>query len=204
MEFWNSLLTEKSWNLLKELRKEYNFILIGGWAIYLLTRQQKSKDIDIIVSLNELEKLKKENLGKNTSLKKYEIKKDDVDIDIYVEYYSKLAIPAEEIKNYTIDVEGFKTASPEILLILKQSAYHDRKNSVKGEKDLIDIISLLLFYELNIRKHKEIINKYKLNYLDELKNLLVNFKDYNSLNLTPKEFKTRKNKVLEEIKKQKK
>ena len=40
-EFWNSLLTEKSWNLLIEIKKKYDFILIGGWAVYLLTRQQK-------------------------------------------------------------------------------------------------------------------------------------------------------------------
>lgn len=200
MEFWNSLLTEKSWEILKKLRKDYNFILIGGWAIYLLTKQQKSKDIDIIASLNELEKLKKENLGKNTILKKYEIKKDDVDIDIYVEYYSKFAIPVEEIKNYTINVEGFKIASPEILLILKQSAYQDRENSVKGEKDLIDIISLLVFWEINFDKYRGLLKKYKLSYSSNLRKLLINFKDYNSLNLTPREFKIRKNKILEKLK----
>ena len=48
-EFWNSLLTEKSWEILQELRKNYDFILIGGWAVYLLTKQKKSKDIDIVI-----------------------------------------------------------------------------------------------------------------------------------------------------------
>jgi len=47
-EFWNSFLTEKSWEILQKLKKQHKFILIGGWAIYLLTNQQKSKDIDII------------------------------------------------------------------------------------------------------------------------------------------------------------
>jgi len=51
-EFWNSLLTEKSWEILQELRKDYNFILIGGWAVYLLTKQKKSKDIDIVIGLD--------------------------------------------------------------------------------------------------------------------------------------------------------
>jgi len=142
-EFWNSLLTKKSWEILQELRKEYDFILIGGWATYLLTKQQKSKDIDIVVDLNELQKLKKKNLMKNDNLKKYEIKVDEIDVDIYLEYYSKLTIPTEDIKKYSIEIQGFKVASPETLLILKQGAYFDRKNSIKGQKDLIDIVSIL-------------------------------------------------------------
>lgn len=36
MEFWNSLLTEKSWDLLKEIRKKYetNKKVIFGEKIY--------------------------------------------------------------------------------------------------------------------------------------------------------------------------
>ncbi|MEK6868552.1 MAG: hypothetical protein AABX98_07040 [Nanoarchaeota archaeon] len=50
MEFWNSLLTEKSWKILQDLKKEkFRFIVIGGWAAYLWTQQHKSKDIDIIL-----------------------------------------------------------------------------------------------------------------------------------------------------------
>ncbi len=65
-QFWNSLLTEKSWKILHELKKGYSFIVIGGWAVYLLTRQQKSKDIDILVSILELAKFKTEDLRKMT------------------------------------------------------------------------------------------------------------------------------------------
>src|SRR3989344_8031754 len=118
MEYWNSQLTEKSWKLLQELVKKYNFILIGGWAVYLLTKQQKSKDIDIVVDIAELQKLKQENLIKNDRLKKYEIKLEEIDVDIYLSYFSKLTIPAEEIKNYSIKIEGLNVASPEALLIL--------------------------------------------------------------------------------------
>jgi len=74
MEFWNSQLTEKSWKILQDISQQYNFILIGGWAIYLWTKQQKSKDIDIIVGIDELQKLKKANISKNDNLKKYELK----------------------------------------------------------------------------------------------------------------------------------
>ena len=89
--FWNSLLTEKSWKILQEFREKYDFILIGGWAVYLWAKRQKSKDIDIVVSIDELQKLKKENLVKNDRLKKYEIKTGEIDIDIYASYFSELA-----------------------------------------------------------------------------------------------------------------
>ena len=118
MEFWNSQLTEKSWEALQDLKKKYDFILIGGWAIYLWTKQQKSKDIDIVVSISELQKLKQENLSKNDSLRKYEIKIGEIDVDIYVSHFSKLIIPPEHIGNYISKIEGFSVISKEALLIL--------------------------------------------------------------------------------------
>lgn len=200
-EFWNSILTEKSWKVLQELKKEHKFILIGGWAVYLLTKQNKSKDVDVVVSIEELEKFKMERLVKNDKLKKYEVKKEEIDIDIYLEYYSKLAIPVEEIKNYTMEIEGFKIASSELLLILKQRAYSERKDSIKGEKDKIDIISLV-FSKIDFKKYYEILKKYKIeNYLRELKEILFNFKDYNALGINPREFKLKKGKILSEMKK---
>ena len=195
-EFWNSLLTEESWKILQELKKSHNFILIGGWAVYIFTKQQKSKDIDIIVDINELQKFKPENLGKNDNLRKYEIKKQNIDVDIYLEHYSRLAIPVEDIKKFAVKVEGFQVACPELLLVLKQAAYKDRENSAKGEKDKLDIVSLLFFSEIDFNKYQEILDNYNLNYFQELKRLLKNFKDYNSLNISPIEFKKMKNKIL--------
>jgi len=197
VEFWNSLLTEKSWNILQELKKEYKFILIGGWAVYLFTNKQKSKDIDIVVSIDELRKFKSQNLSKNDKLRKYEIKKEEIDIDIYVEHYSKFAISVEDIKNYATKIQGYNVIIPEVLLILKQNAYSDRKDSIKGEKDLIDIMSLLFFSEIDFKKYIDILKKYKLeNYYSALRSMLKNFKDYNKLEINPREFKLRKNKLL--------
>ena len=136
MEYWNSMLTEKSWKILHEIRKQFNFVLIGGWAVYLWAKTHKSRDIAIVVDFQTLEKLKKDyGLRKNDHLKKYEIKQDEIDIDIYVPYYSKLAIPVEEIKSAKI--EGFDVAKPEFLLILKQGAEIERNESQKGERLLI-------------------------------------------------------------------
>jgi hypothetical protein len=202
MEFWNSQLTEKSWKLLQELRKKYNFILIGGWATYLWTRQQKSKDIDIVVEIKELQKLKNENLSKNYNLKKYEVKSDEIDVDIYVSYFSKLTIAPENLKKYIKKIEGFNVVSPEALIILKQGAYKDRKNSIKGEKDKIDILSLLLFSGVDIKAYRSILKEYSLDYYAKnLRDLLKNFKDYTALNLTPQEFKFKKKTMREQFKK---
>ena len=202
MEFWNSQLTEKSWTVLQEIRKKHKFILIGGWAAYLWTRQQKSKDIDIIVDIQELQKLKKENLSKNDNLKKYEIKTGEIDIDIYVPHFSKLTIPLEDMKNYTSEIEGFTVASKEVLLILKQGAEKERGNSVKGEKDQIDIVSLLFFSDIDFNKYKTILKKYRLEfYIDWILSLLRAFSDYNCINMTPREFKQKKMKLINEIRK---
>ena len=46
-EFYHNLITEKSFKLLQDLNKKFKFILIGGWAIFLYTKNLKSKDIDI-------------------------------------------------------------------------------------------------------------------------------------------------------------
>ena len=201
MEFWNSLLTEKSWNLLQEIKGKFDFILIGGWASYLWTKTHKSKDIDIIIDLKTLYKIKNEyKLIKNDRLKKYEIKFGEIDVDIYVPYYSKLSLPIEGLKNYFTVVEGFKVVTPEILLILKQGAELDRGNSVKGQKDRIDIMYLLFYSDIDFKKYNEILKRYNLDYLKELKRIITAFKDVNHLNVNVKEFKKRKNKLLEEIK----
>jgi len=34
MEFWNEIMIDKSFRILKELRKKIDFILIGGWAVF--------------------------------------------------------------------------------------------------------------------------------------------------------------------------
>ena len=202
MEYWNSLITEKSWNLLKELNKKLKFILIGGWAVYLWTKACKSKDIDIVVDFKELEKIKlKYNLKKNTSLKKYEIIVDEVDVDIYVPYYSDLAVPIEDIKNNYVKVENFNVVKPEILLILKQSAEIERADSEKGLKDRIDILDILLNCNVNFKEYNNKLKEYKLmHYKERLIKILNTFKELKYINLNPREFKLKKEGILSELK----
>ncbi len=203
-DYWNNLLTEKSWNLLLDLKKKnFNFILIGGWAAYLWTKLHKSKDVDIVIcDYKDLDFLKKGyNLNKNDNLKKYEIKFAEIDLDIYIPHYSKLAIPVEDLKDYTTKIENFDVIIPEILLILKQGAEIERKDSVKGEKDRIDIMAILFFTEINFNEYFKLLKKYKIeNFLIRLKQIINNFKEVEYLNLNPREFKIKKQEILNKLK----
>lgn len=203
MEFWNSVLTEKSWNILLELNKEpINFILIGGWAAYLWTNLHKSKDVDIALedfkALNYLKK--KYNLKKNENLKKYEIQFEEIDVDIYVPFYSKLAIPVEEIKKHATKIKGIKVVKPDALLILKQGAEIERKESIKGGKDQIDIMTLLIYSEIDFKTYKKLLKEYKLeHFLPRLKHIIKTFKDIQYLDLNPRQFKLKKKEILAKI-----
>lgn len=176
-EFWNELLTKASWEKLQELSKEIDFILIGGWAVFLWTGKHKSKDIDIIVDYKILSKIQeKYPLTKNDRLKKYEVKFDKFDIDIYLPFYSKLAIPVEEIEKHSVKVQGIRTIPLEVLLILKQAAEIERRNSIKGQKDSIDILTILIFGDIDLKKYKEMLIKFDMNYyIDELVHVIKNF-----------------------------
>ena len=201
MEYWHDLITEKSWKILHEINGKFEFILIGGWANYLWTKKFKSKDIDIVIDFNTLSKLKRlYNLRKNDNLKKYEIKMNEIDIDIYVTHYSALTIPLEQLR--TTKIETFTVVKPEDLLILKQGAFADRKHSEKGEKDKLDIISLLFYTDINFKEYHKILKELKKeSFHDELLRVIKDFKEPRYFNLTPRELKLKKKEVLERLKK---
>jgi hypothetical protein len=200
-EFYHDLVTEKSFKTLQELKRKLDFVLIGGWAIYLYTKALKSKDIDIIIDYETLEKFKKEfNIFKNERLKKYEAKTEEIDIDIYLPFFSDLKFPIGEIKNYLQSVDGFQVPFPEILLILKIKTYSERKGTAKGNKDLIDIFSLLKKGKIDWKNYKELIEKYNLKEAnEELKNLISSQKAIPELDLLSHRIAKLKRETLENL-----
>lgn len=159
--FWNDLITEKSWKLLQEIHREFRFVLIGGWAVYLYTRSLKSKDIDVVVDYDTLYRLRERHpLTKNDRLKKYEIRFEDVDVDIYVPNFSNPGIPAETILREAIQREGFNLPSVEHLLLMKENAHHERQGSAKGEKDGLDLLSLLRVSPLDWDRYRLLADRY--------------------------------------------
>ena len=200
-EFYHDLITEKSFKILQDLKRKFDFILIGCWAIFLYTKSLKSRDIDIIVDYDELEKFKKEfDIVKNERLKKYEAKIEQIDIDIYLPYYSNIGLPVEEVKKYTQSIEGFNVPIPEVLLILKTYTFFQRRNTTKGRKDLIDIFSLLSKEIINWQEYKELIEKYNLEEMSEkLKELVSSTKNLPELNLLNHQLSRLKRKILKTL-----
>lgn len=201
MEFWSEIILEKSWKVLQKIMGEFNFVLIGGWAVYLWTNSQKSRDIDVIIEYEILDYLKKNYvMKKNDHLKKYEIIIDGVDIGIYLPYFSNLGIPVEEVIKYRMKVRGFETLPPELLLILKQKAEHDRRDSVKGQKDRVDILNLLISLDINWKKYEEILEMYNLQeYKRELFHIIKAFDMLEYIRMNPREYKVWKRNVLKNL-----
>lgn len=144
MAYYRDIVTQKSWEFLQTLVRTHRFLLIGGWAVWLYTKQLKSKDIDMVVEFPVLESLRQQYpLVKNNRLKKYEIIQQEVHVDIYVPQWSDIGVPSETILDRAIVREGFRIPRAEMLIELKLVAYQARAGSVKGRKDIIDIVSLL-------------------------------------------------------------
>lgn len=143
-EFYHDAIVERSWAALQDLRRRFEFALIGGWATWIHARGAKSRDIDIIVDYPVLAELRLNYpVRKNERLRKYEIKADGFDIDIYLPHYSTtLAIPPEVVLQRLETRDGFAVPDVETLLALKLGAWGDRRGTPKGEKDLLDVLAL--------------------------------------------------------------
>ncbi len=203
-EFWPELATTASWEKLLEINREFDFVLIGGWAVYIWTGAHKSKDIDILVDHKALSYLKERyELNKNARLRKYEIKLDRFDIDIYVPFFSRLAIPVKDlIDKYSTVVKGIKTVMPEALLILKQSAEIGRRGTPKGMKDGIDLVTLAMYADIDWRKYHSISKAYGLGYSDELIRVINDFnvRDIDYLGIGFKQFRSFQKNTIGKIK----
>jgi len=159
---------ERSWRVLGELKGFADFVLIGGWGVYLWTRKLKSRDIDVYIDQENFYKLHSDltlrgyALKRNVRLMKFEALISDVEVDIYTPFMSKLVIPCSDVfdrKLYSV-IEGFKVAVPEVLLLLKAQAAKDRWHAEKGLKDRVDIISLLKFADVKRDVLDQVLRKY--------------------------------------------
>lgn len=201
-EYYHNLITEESWKTLQDLRRSYQFVLIGGWAVYLYTHALKSKDIDCIITYDVLEKLRTSyTLTKNDRLKKYEIKIEGVDVDIYVPHYSNPGLPPEIVQRHTVEREGFSVPSPAVLLLLKQFAYGNRQGTPKGEKDKLDILSLLKNASIDWERYHALIQERGLrDYASKLRSMLQTMNQAPELNLNEHAMSKLKKSVLPRLK----
>ncbi len=165
---WRDEIVERAWQVLGELKGLADFVLIGGWGVYLWTKKLKSRDIDIYIDQENFYKLQSELLQRDYALKrnvrlmKLEALIGDVEVDIYTPFMSNLAVPCLDVLNerlYSL-IERFKVAIPEVLLLLKAQAAQQRWHTEKGVKDRADIISLLKFADIKRDLLEQMLRKY--------------------------------------------
>jgi hypothetical protein len=180
MELWNEAILEKSQKILFQLRGKIDLVIIGGWACWLYAKAVKSKDIDVYIDFKDFFKLQEKFsqqgifINLNKKLKKYEAKIDEIDVDVYTPHYCPLLIPCKDVfsEKWFQTMEGFKVIFPEPLLVLKLNAEENRKQTIKGFKDRVDVLSLL--YKLNFNKTllSRLEMKYKLKFKERIKEII--------------------------------
>lgn len=165
---WRDEIFERSWRVLGELKDFADFVLIGGWGVYMWTKKMKSRDIDIYIDQENFYKLQSELLQRDYALKrnvrlmKFEALIGDVEVDIYTPFMSNLTVPCLDVfkkRLYSI-IERFKVAIPEVLLLLKAQVAQQRWHAEKGVKDRVDIISLLKFADIKRDLFERMLKKY--------------------------------------------
>jgi hypothetical protein len=201
MQFYNDIITQKSFVYLQSMKKKYKFVLIGGWAVFLYSKSLKSKDIDIIIDYDVLAKIKEtDEVFKNDRLKKYEINTGNFDVDIYVPHYSELGVAVTEIQKNVINKEGFAVPALEILFLMKLFAWHNRRGSSKGQKDELDIFSLALLPEFDWKKYSEFVKKFNFSeHHQEFFHLLKNTHSIKELDINEQRMAKFRKKILEEL-----
>jgi hypothetical protein len=169
--------------------------------VYLYTKGLKSKDIDIIIDYDQLAKLKSDyDVYKNERLKKYEIKKEGIDVDIYLPHFSHLGLPVIEVVKHQEKVETFSLPKKEVLLITKQAAHQKRKASLKGQKDMIDMIALMTLDDFDFRLYKKIVQENHLtHYAVGSVEIISQTKQIHELGLNRHYFAKKKEEILAQL-----
>lgn len=183
-QFWNNEKTEASLKTLHLLAGKIDFVLIGGWAVYFYTNAQRSEDVDIAIGISGLDFFRGYGIQDYGGINiKYSIVGDTV-VDLFIQEYADrdLPVPVKDIlENYTLFEGNIKTVNREMLLLLKLWGYF-REDEAKLRKDMIDVINLILYGGIDLKKFGVLLKKYKiakrrgkdvlLEYLDKGETLL--------------------------------
>lgn len=135
---------------MRQFANEYpDAVVLGGWSTYLRTGVAKSHDIDIIVDHPTLERLKANHqlsASQHVSGRKFELRIEGVEVDVYPVYQSKLGqklgIPVEVLIGQTDRIHGVRVLTPEAQVVAKMAALLDRPDSLAGEKDRRELVAL--------------------------------------------------------------
>lgn len=168
VELWRDEAIERSWRVLRRLHGIADFVVIGGWGVYFWTRKLKSRDIDLYIDQDNFYGLQAEALKagltikRNPRLKKFEAVIEGVEVDIYTPFMCRLAVPCADVfkEGWISIIDGFRVATPEVLLLFKAQAARERWGAEKGVKDRCDLISLLAFADLKFDLLRGLCKRY--------------------------------------------
>lgn len=148
---------ETSKHVVKELLDAGTEVgVIGGWAIWAYNPYKYSLDIDVVLRPGGLWKVREKllqlgfaetsggHLGKKGFKKAVE--GGAIEVDVYDESIGPFT--AQEVLDRSLEKDLFgmkaKIASPTDLMILKVYALTERRESGKGQKDISDLVALLV------------------------------------------------------------
>ncbi len=149
---------DSSLNVLHDLSREVDFVLIGGWAVYSYVNTQKSMDIDIAIDYVHLDYFKKYGIDKYPNININYTKINGVVVDIFLPEFSDKDLPLKTkdiLSNYT-RIHNMKVVNKEMLLLLKVWGYFSN-DYTKLQKDIIDFVSLLFYGDIEFPKLKKLI-----------------------------------------------
>ncbi len=161
-KYYNDFETDKSMELLKELSTAVDFVLIGGWAVNFYVKMQKSKDVDVVIPTEALAYFKAYGINKHGINAFYSTIRG-ITVDIFVQGFSdrELTIPTNRILVAYNTIENVKVIEKEMLMLLKLCGYFSN-DKIKIEKDIIDVVSLLFYGEIDLNKVKRYIKEYNI------------------------------------------
>lgn len=150
-EFYQPELTERSRAVLYRVHVAVpDAVLIGGWATWVRTGGAMSHDIDLIVTRPQLEVITglAEDVSESRHLagRKWRGTLDDVHLDLYVPYESRLGrrlqLRVERLLDRQEHIDKWIVLDLSGQVATKLAALLDRPDSMPGEKDRQELMAL--------------------------------------------------------------
>lgn len=139
-------------------------VFIGGIAVAMHANERRivagehTHDGDFYISQTDFVDLRDiYEAVPNRRLSKFQILKQNLEFDVYVENQSRLVVPYADIAARSQVIGGIRVAALEHLLVLKGEAAADRMGSDKGDKDLRDLAKILVLLD---RPDVELVRKH--------------------------------------------
>lgn len=146
---------QKVWHTVQEVVGQFpeDSVLIGGVAVFLHTQAAKRPQIpvefthvaDMYIGQNAWADLRDTyEVVPNRRLSKHQITVQGVEVDLYIEHQNGLRVVYRDLALAAVVLGGVRVACLEHLLLLKLSAFSDRRTSSHGQKDQRDIAKILI------------------------------------------------------------